>query len=92
VPDNYNVFYLSKLLRDNPELASWEQTATPREGDVVMMGHSRREHHVGVWTTADEGKIVHCSRGVGVTARSEESMRAEGWANFSYWTHRGAQR
>lgn len=62
---------------------TWE---AKEEGDVVAMGRRVAVHHVGLWTNADGGKIVHCM-GKPVTAETEKILRTKGFGTFSYYRY-----
>lgn len=64
----------------------WEERQIPKEFDVVLMGRSTPAH-VGIWTEADGGLIVHCSEGRGVNAISLQKARDAGYKIIRFYRH-----
>jgi len=62
----------------------FEEASTPKEYDVVAMGKCKDCHHVGVYTEADGGGIVHCEEGTGVVFMSMSSVRANGYTQLKF--------
>jgi len=56
----------------------WREVETPREGTVVGMSLRHIIHHVGLWTEADGGKVVHCWEGGSVIAEPIRLLRLKG--------------
>lgn len=85
-PENYDIWALIKMLKENSEIGKWKQVDKPSEGDIVQLGHAKRPHHVGTWTKADGGKVVHCLEKAGVVAQSKLTLRMSGWGHLTFWT------
>lgn len=76
--DAINRLSCSRAFRDHPERQSWDQIGQPEEGAAVLMGKSDRASHVGIWTQADGGGVVHCLEGVGVVFSAPAALRSTG--------------
>ncbi|MFZ5917046.1 MAG: hypothetical protein ACOYZ7_08950 [Chloroflexota bacterium] len=50
------------------------------------MGQSSRAGHVGVWTDADGGGVVHGVRGAGVVFTRLPALAAMGYRVLGYYT------
>jgi hypothetical protein len=70
---------ISRAFDAHPEKLNWESIAEPTDGAGVLMGKSNRAAHVGVWTSADGGGIVHCVVGAGVVFSTISGLRQMGW-------------
>lgn len=66
----------------------WVELDEPAEGCVVGLSSHRVIHHVGVWTEADGGLVVHSSEGKGVLAQSLSALRANGYNRITFYAHR----
>jgi len=53
---------------------SWMRLSNPTEGCVVAMSQKLVLHHVGIWTQADGGRVIHCWNGP-VIADTLDSLR-----------------
>lgn len=71
----------------NPERQNWRRVAMPREGDAVLMAHSKYPSHVGVWLEVDGGGALHCIRGEGVVFSRLSSLKNCGWGRLEYYRH-----
>lgn len=70
-------------IRDN-----WRGITHPREGDGVAMSQSRAIHHIGIWTEAYRGRIVHAYEGMGVVASSIGEMKVRGFKVIKFYRHK----
>lgn len=66
----------------------WRRIETPVEGCVTAMGHAKRIHHVGVYTAADGGMILHAQDKKGVEATPVRYLKTHGWNRVEYYMHR----
>lgn len=66
-------------------LPGWEPADVPEEGCAVAMSKGAKGdlHHVGVWTSVDGGRVVHCLETVGVVAQPVSVVRSQ-WATVEY--------
>lgn len=83
--DAMNVSAVSKAFRDHDERANWTQVTLPREGDAVLMAHSRFPSHVGTWLDVDGGGVLHCAPKIGVIFSSPQQLQAAGWGRILYY-------
>lgn len=67
------------------ESITWDAVQYPRELDVVMMSHGARPHHVGLWTDADGGRVVHSLERTGVVAPSLLGLTMGGWRVLGFY-------
>jgi cell wall-associated NlpC family hydrolase len=67
----------------------WCPLSIPRDGDAVAMGRRARPHHVGIWLATDGGLVAHCAEPRGVTVAPLHVLRAQGWATFQFYRHKG---
>lgn len=72
----------------HPEYVNWVSVGDPQEGDAVQMSHSKHPHHIGVWVEADDGGVLHCCEGTGVTFSNPKTLRLAGWNIVSIKRHR----
>lgn len=68
----------------------WADTDTPAEGDAVLMAHSRAPSHVGIWTEANGGAVLHCAQGAGVLCQSIRALKMAGWGHIRFYRFKGA--
>lgn len=61
------------------EAGRWERLEKPAELCAVVMGQRSVLHHVGVWTCADGGKVIHAWKDLHVIA---DTMRILLWKGF----------
>ena len=69
------------------ERFNWKETNQPKDGDAVLMRHSKFPSHVGIWLDVDGGGVLHCVRGEGVVFSSMTSLKFSGWSNIEFFTH-----
>lgn len=70
------------------DLSDWLEVDAPREGDVVLMGHARRPHHVGLWIDAGGLRVLHSVEGSGVIAQTPAQVRLQGWNLLRSYRHK----
>lgn len=68
------------ISRENLALCTegWARQDQPTEWAAVGMSRKERIHHVGVWTEADGGRIIHCWHGKPVVADTPKSLLLQG--------------
>lgn len=71
----------------HPEFGNWVEVAYPREGDGVLLAHSRHPTHVGVWVDVDGGGVLHCDQASGVVFASVTALTRCGWTVQRYYRH-----
>lgn len=70
------------------DLSDWVEVEQVREGDVVLMGHARRPHHVGLWIEPAGMQVLHSVEGAGVIAQTPSQARLQGWNLLRTYRHR----
>lgn len=65
----------------------WVESLKPFDGAAVGMSQSKAIHHVGIYVTADSGKIIHCQNGSNVIADSPRSLKLKGFSTIRYFRH-----
>jgi cell wall-associated NlpC family hydrolase len=73
------------------ERQTWERVEQPRDGDAVLMGRTKRYHHVGIWAEVDGGLVVHAFR-TQVVAQSLSAVRRCGISHYAFYRHGSNQR
>lgn len=68
--------------------ADWTKAARPEEGFAVAMSQRQAIHHIGVWTEAYRGRIIHAYEGMGVVASSIGEMKIRGFKVIDFYRHR----
>ena len=72
----------------HPERAAWQPVTTPEEGDAVLIGKGRIASHVGVWTNANGGAVLHCQRGAGSVLQCPAALAMLGWKKLEFHRRR----
>ena len=70
------------------DLSDWIEVDEPREGDVVLMGHAQRPHHVGLWIEPAGLQVLHSVEGAGVVAQTPTHARLQGWNLLRTYRHK----
>lgn len=75
------------ISRENLALCTkgWVSKGRPTEWAAVGMSRKEMIHHVGVWTEADGGKIIHCWHGIPVVADTPKSLLFQGIRIIQYF-------
>jgi len=55
----------------------WKEISSPKEGCMVAMSQRTVFHHVGVWTEANGGRVIHCWKAP-VVAETIKSLKLKG--------------
>lgn len=81
-----NLAVARACIETSQDTAAWQQVATPRDGDCVLMARSRNPVHVGVWVQAGaKAGVLHCARGLGVTHQTPLDLRTASWGRLTYY-------
>lgn len=83
--DALNRLATVRAFQRHPERAAWRRVEAPSEGGGVLMGKSARPSHVGVWTEADGGGVVHCVQGAGVVFSSPAALALSGFRVLGHY-------
>ena len=78
-PADGNFVAHAQVIADSAERARWRRMSSPIDGDIVLMGHTRTPHHVGVWARSDGGGVLHCLDPLGVVFQSRARLAIEHW-------------
>lgn len=76
-----------KNFTHNEERQHWVAAVVPKDGDAVLMRHSKYPSHVGVWLDVDGGGVLHCVRGEGVVFTSMTALKFAGWGKIEFYRH-----
>ncbi|WP_153116017.1 NlpC/P60 family protein [Rhodocyclus tenuis] len=76
---------LIRLLREHPGRSGWVEVPRPFDGDLVAMGRSSEEAHIGVWADIDGGAVVHALAGAGVCKHSLLHVKLHGFSLIRYY-------
>jgi len=63
----------------------WKLLREPEEGCAVAMSLRTVPHHVGIWTEADGGKVLHCWSSQPVVADTMRGLRAKGIRTVEFY-------
>ena len=67
--------------------ASWKRIDRPVEGCAVAMSQRYVLHHVGIWTEADGGKVVHSWQAPVVADRLRSLQRQRGIRRLEFYEY-----
>lgn len=82
--DNYRA--TANAIASQPDRGNWTQVVdAPRDGDAVLLAHSRHPTHVGVWLEVDGGGVLHCVHGAGVVFSALSALARGGWGRIEYY-------
>lgn len=65
----------------------WMESPIPFEGCAVAMGLKEDIHHVGIYTSADGGKIIHAWHSYNVIADRFLGLRFKGFHTIKFYRH-----
>jgi len=66
--------------------SSWESLLFPTEGCAVAMSQRSSLHHVGIWTDADGGKVLHSYQSP-VVAETLPQLRRRGFKRIEFYAY-----
>tara|TARA_R110000737_G_scaffold344195_1_gene371077 strand:- start:350 stop:757 length:408 start_codon:yes stop_codon:yes gene_type:complete len=82
-----DVVGISRTILTESRGNDWTAVNKPQEFDAVGMGKKNSIHHVGIWTNADGGKIVHASDGKSVMIQSIAELTRLGFGRIEFYRH-----
>lgn len=85
--DPRNVEAFGRAIHAGALSADWAQIGAPEEFAVVAMSRKNLFHHVGIWTEADGGLIVHAQDGSCTVADSLPYLRQNGWKRIGFFRY-----
>lgn len=68
----------------------WQVVTDMQDMDVVVMGHGKKPHHVGLWIAHGTGFVLHALESTGVCRQSASSLLAHGWNILDVYRRRDA--
>ena len=71
----------------NAVKSEWIQIEKPFDGAAVGMSQQAAMHHVGVYTTADGGKVLHGWERRNVVADTVKNLRLKGFRTITFFRH-----
>ncbi len=67
---------------------AWNRIDEPSEElDAVLLGRGTVAHHIGLWTQADGGLVIHCASGSGVLAQTLDQIRNGGYKIIEFYRY-----
>lgn len=66
---------------------NWFEIGMPADMDVVAMSMRDTLHHVGVWTMADGGKVIHSWKGSSVVADAIRNLKWRGIRTIRFFRY-----
>ncbi len=79
---------VAEVIDAGTRLPDWKRIAAPEEFCAVALGRARLFSHVGVWTCADGGRLLHAHDQLGVAAQSMLALRRVRWQKIAFFKHR----
>jgi cell wall-associated NlpC family hydrolase len=64
--------------------SDWLPLEATQDGCLVVMSQRRHPHHVGIWTEADGGLIVHACPGMAVVAETKRRLQLKGFRHIHF--------
>ncbi len=78
---------ISATLREAAQ-SDWSVSSVPFDGAAVGMSIQKALHHVGVFTEADGGKIIHAWERRNVVADTVAGLRQKGFRTITFFKHK----
>lgn len=69
-------------------IGDWEEVPEPFELCMVGMSQHEAIHHVGVYTGADQGRIIHCWGPHRTIADSFRGLELKGFKTIKFYRHK----
>lgn len=76
---------IAKTMELASESSTWNRINHPIDFTVVAMSKGKAIHHVGVYTSADRGKVVHSLEGTAVVANDWNQLKKVGFQRIEYY-------
>lgn len=84
--DASSVLEISREILDGQQ-GNWFEVRTPADMDAVAMSMRDVLHHVGVWTTADGGRVIHSWKGASVVADTIRNLKWRGIRTIRFFKY-----
>lgn len=78
---------VARQIRIAASCGDWIEREIPDEFDIVLMGRNDTPTHIGLWTCADEGKIVHCDEESGVGSMTLKRAQDIGYNLIKFYRY-----
>ena len=82
-----SVLSCAQAIDKHEERSNWVVVQSPKEGDAVLMGKGKHPTHIGVWTDADGGSVLHSLEKAGVCRQKLSALKRDGWNTITYYRH-----
>lgn len=76
--------------REIQKPTDWVRMLQPEEGFAVALGGTEMFHHVGLWTDADGGMVIHAVNMHNIIAQPIRGLKASGMQRIQFFRHHGA--
>lgn len=82
-----------RMIDAGAHATEWKRLEQPAEGCAVGMSQrgNGRFHHVGIWTDADGGLVVHAMDKANVVAQPVEKLKLQGFGRIEFFEYYGAR-
>ncbi len=77
-----------RAMKNDVANLDWLEINRPEDGCLVKLFKSENPDHVGVFLAVEDGGVLHCSQGIGVSFDSVFQLKALGWNNIKYYRHK----
>jgi cell wall-associated NlpC family hydrolase len=81
-----NILTISREVVEQLE-SYWTELPCPLERSGVAMSLQTVPHHVGIWTNADGGKVLHAWNGNSVVAETLRSLKTRGMRTIKFYRY-----
>ena len=82
-----NVASVARAIMIETNGGTWSQVSKPKEFDAVGMSKSKAFHHIGVWTEADGGRVIHANDGQSVMVHTTEQLTQMGFNRIEFFRY-----
>jgi hypothetical protein len=78
----------NRIIRDSAASDEWKRIDLPeQELDAICMGRNDVIHHIGIWTEADGGRVIHSVEGSGVISQTLAQIMGAGYRTIQFYRH-----
>lgn len=84
--DAMSALQVRHAFKTNPQLSRWEEIEIPQPHCAVLMSSGKQPSHVGLYVDdVSGGRVLHCTRGAGVSLSSRLVLRMMSWNIIGYY-------
>lgn len=87
LPGHYDTLALARAIEEQAKGGDWTEVLRPKERDAVVMSLREAPHHIGIWTDADGGKVLHTWGRAYVVAETLRSLRSRGLRSIKFYRY-----